>query len=428
VPENRTVKINPASRKTAVSETIEATSVLKGSKLKRYATPGAIRWSRNIGSPTTFLRWSPLAGLVVSAGREVHNVTSRGDHRWQYVAGNNHRLYTLGDSEVVWSPDFQRLSQLLRGGRTGWTRDWAGKLVSDRQGNIYLLDAGTITSIAPDGTDKWRASPAGIREVEGPFSCSDHVLFQGMRGMQRVAIQISNRGSITRVTKLARGALLIGAGANCEPFVWRSGEVALLDAMGNAIWRRPFKDPPFVEALVGGFALVSGQANQPTLLKVLTDDGRVYQSSELPVSGRLTGARILPRTDFGVRAIGLCLDVTSPCARSGEARGPFNTLLTAAGRDTYRVLLRHIKGHLNFTTSPKQELIVASSNDEMTTDLVCRDASDKTVWQVTVPGRLSAGPQIGPSDEIYLATCSGWPCRAPHLLFSVTGRPPTEAE
>jgi hypothetical protein len=371
--------------------------------IKRFATPGAVRWTLNLGKPVTFIRWSPLNGLVISSGNAVHNVTSRGQYRWKFIAGTNHRLFTLDDSEVVWSPAFSYLYKLQRRGRQGWS----------------------------DGADRWRASPEGVRELEGPFICDNGVLFHGMSGLQGIAVQISMRGSVIRETDLSRGAVLIGAGPSCEPLVWQSGEVRLLNPSGHPIWRIPLSlaDLPFVQRLTGGAAFVAGHAERPARLDVVTDQGRVFQSLDLPVVGRLTAAKILPRADFGVNVIGLCLDVTSPCARPGGTRGPYNAILTSAGKDRYHVLVRHIKGHLNFTSYLDGGLIVASSENDTTTELTLRNASYGITWQVTLPGRLSAGPYVGPSGEIYVGTCRGWECNAPHQLISVTGKlPPPENE
>ena len=71
---------------------------MTGSIVKRFATPGAVRWTLNLDKQITFIRWSPLNGLVISAGHTVHNVTSRGQHRWKFIAGLNHRLFSLDDS------------------------------------------------------------------------------------------------------------------------------------------------------------------------------------------------------------------------------------------------------------------------------------------------------------------------------------------
>ncbi len=426
IPELSPMPAKQETPKPTPAPSTQAPSLMTGSIVKRFATPGAVRWTLNLDKQITFIRWSPLNGLVISAGNAVHNVTSRGQHRWKFIAGLNHRLFSLDDSEIVWSPAFGRLSELRRRGRQGWTRHWSGKLNADKHGQVYLLDAGSIASLGADGTDRWRASPEGVRELEGPFICDGGVLFHGMSGLQGIAVHISTRGSIIRETELARGAVLIGAGPSCEPLVWQNGEIRLLNPSGHPIWQFPMSlaDLPFVQRLEGGFAYVTGHAERPSHLDVVTDHGRAFQSMDLPIIGRLTAARILPRSDFGVAVLGLCLDVTSPCSRPDETRGPFNALLTSTGSEDYRVLVRHIQGHLNFAPYLNDGLIVASSENATSTDLTLRDANHAVVWNVTLPGRLSAGPYVGPSGEIFLGTCSGWECNVPYLLISVTGTPP----
>jgi hypothetical protein len=69
-------------------------------------------------------------------------------------------------------------------------------------------------------------------------------------------------------------------------------------------------------------------------------------------------------------------------------------------------------------------MVVAGSSDEHQTDLTARDARENVLWSVSLPGRLSAGPYVGPEGEIYVATCAGWDCRSPYFLFAVTGRKP----
>ena len=96
-------------------------------------------------------------------------------------------------------------------------------------------------------------------------------------------------------------------------------------------------------------------------------------------------------------------------------------LITADGEGGYRTLLRQIQGHLNFTAHPREGLVIASTSDGKTTELTHRDPTGAVLWQVALPGRLSAGPYVGPSGASYLATCRGWECAAPHTLFAVTG-------
>jgi hypothetical protein len=68
---------------------------------------------------------------------------------------------------------------------------------------------------------------------------------------------------------------------------------------------------------------------------------------------------------------------------------------------------------------------VASSPEETVTELTLRDdRSDAVTWQISLPGRLSAGPYVGPEGEIYVATCNGWDCAPPYLLIAITGIEP----
>jgi hypothetical protein len=243
--------------------------LLSGSVLQRFDTPSKVRWVLDFDAPVTHIQWSPLKGFSVTAGDEVHNVTSRGQRRWRVVAGKGHRIFGMGELELVWSPAFGRLSELRRRGLTGWTREWQGRVAGDEQG-VYLFDASTVAALREDGKDKWRVALEGIREVDGPFSCRKGMLVHGMSGMKRVAVEISARGGKTRVAKLGRGGLLVGAGPSCEPLVWREGELKLLGARGTPIWRRSYPSAPFVTRLDDGFALIRGNAGLPATFEVVT--------------------------------------------------------------------------------------------------------------------------------------------------------------
>jgi hypothetical protein len=401
--------------------------LLDGPLPRRFATPGAVRWTVELGAPITALRWSSQSGLAVSTGAEVHNVTSWGQDRWRVVAGKGHRLFVAGDKEVVWSPQFKRISEIRRWGRQGWHRKWSGDLVGDEESGIYLVDAATVAAIGSDGKDRWRASLEGLRRLEGPYPCSEGILFHGIRGLEGVAVTISKRGAVMRETVLERGALVLGAGPFCEPLVWHGGEVALLDSRGLKQWRYPAPSAPIVHRIEGGFLLATYAADAPVRLTAIHDRGTVAWSNDLPVTGRLTRVGAIAGDNLRSRAVGLCLDVSSPCARPKENRGPFNTLLTPAARGALRVLVRHTRGHLNMIPYAEGGFVVASSPDEELTELTRRDADESVIWQVSLPGRLSAGPYTGPSGEIYVATCRGWGCGPPHLLIAVTGTVQEEA-
>jgi hypothetical protein len=224
-----------------------------------------------------------------------------------------------------------------------------------------------------------------------------------------------------RETVLERGALVLGAGPNCEPLVWHGGEVALLDSRGLKQWQYPAKSAPIVHRIEGGFLLADYGPDRPVRLTAMHDRGTVAWTSELPVAGRLTRIGAIAGDNLRARAVGLCLDVSSPCARPGENRGPYNALLTPAAGGGLRVLVRHTRGHLGLVPYGAGGFVVASSPDEGLTELTRRDADETVIWQVSLPGRLSAGPYVGPTQEIYLATCNGWDCQSPHLLIAVTG-------
>jgi len=395
----------------------------------RFSTPGQVRWTVELGAPITYVRWSPLTGLVVSSGGEVHNVTSWGQQRWYVVAGQPHRLFAVGENEVVWSPGFQRLSEIRRWGRQGWQRKWSGELVGDEERGFFLVDAATVAAVGEDGKDRWRASLEGLRRIEGPFACDEGSLFHGIRGLEGVAVTITNRGAVMRETLLERGAVVLGAGKSCDPLVWYGDEVALLDARGIKQWRQPAPSVPIVRRLPGGFLLANYAADKPVSFTAVRDDGTVEWRQDLPVSGRVTDIGLLPAANLRLRAAGLCLDVSSPCARPGGDRGPYNAVLTPASDGELRALIHHTSGHLAYAPHPAGGLVLASSSEEDATELTLRsDGDDSVIWQTLLPGRLSAGPHVGPDGEVYVATCSGWSCSPPYLLVSVTGVEPEKED
>ncbi len=401
---------------------------IKGSIPRRFGSPGAVRWSLDLGQPIRSMRWTPLAGLVVSTDKDVHNVTSQGIHRFRSVAGTEHSVFALGEAEVIWSPAFSRIQQLRRWGRHGWQREWHGEVTADELGNIFLLDASTVSLLAEDGSDRWRASPAGLRSLKGPFLCSDDMLFHGIRGLGGVAVRVSKRGFVMRETTLERGAALVGAGPDCEPLVWKRGKTALLDTTGKIIWQLSSFELPFVTRGRLGFAFVHFMADQPVRIEGRSDSGRSLYGSSLPVSGRVTAARLSLGDNIRPLALGLCIGVSSPCSRSGDNRGPFNTLLMGDTQGRLRIHIRHLQGHVSFVPYPDGGMVVASSAGEKQTDLTLRDERHGIVWQLQLPGRLSAGPYVGPSGEVYVGTCRNWECTKPHLLTAITGRVPPESD
>lgn len=419
-------RAEPALSKEELStpESAPLERMLKRPLVIRFSTPGSVRWKISLQKPITFIRWTPLAGLVVSAGTNVHNITSRGVDRWRFVAGDDHKMFVVDDQEVVWSPSFGYLSQIRVRGRRGWKRNWTADLKDDGRGGFLLVDAATVSAIGPDGKDRWRSAIEGLRRLEGPFPCTEGNLFHGMRGMEGVAVNISNRGVVVRETTLERGAIVLGAGSNCTPLVWNGSEIGLLDNRGLYVWHKSMPTEPMVKRIDGGFILASDGIERPVLLESVRDNGKVVWSSDLPVSGRMTGFEVLSKQDDSRHVIGLCMDVSSPCSRPSGTRGPFNMLITAVSKHDFHALARHVKGHLDFAAYDDGGMVVASSSDEHHTDLTTRDSSENVLWSVSLPGRLSAGPYVGPDGEIYIATCAGWDCQPPYYLFAVTGRTP----
>ncbi len=425
VPERHPGAADDGSRKRAASPAADRLKALLSTPMMiRYQTPGSVRWIEDLDGPITTIRWSPLKGFSVSAGSEVHNVTTRGEHRWRVVAGADHRLFGFAGIEAVWSPAFGKVSELRRRGMVGWTREVSGRLVEDETGAVYLFDASAVSLLGEDGRDKWRVSLDGVRRIEGPFNCGEGILVHGMSGLKRVAAHIAQRGNIVHTTPLGRGALLLGAGSHCEPLVWRDGTLSFLNQRGYALWKRPYDNAPFVHRLPEGFAIINGRAGLPAKLEIIDMWGKTRQNSELPVTGRLTHTDVIRRNSLGVDAIGLCLDITNPCAKPRGNRGPFNALVTSNGKGGFRTLMRHVAGHLGMTRYFDEGIIVANSKEEYSVDLVLRDNSHAVVWQVNLPGRLSAGPYVGPYGAVYLATCRGWDCERPYRLYALTGRVP----
>jgi hypothetical protein len=393
----------------------------------RFHTPGAVRWSVELPRPISGIAWLPSGGLAVSAGPAVHNVTSRGVERWTLVAGEGHRLFRLGGQQVVWSPAFQRIMEIDNRGQVGWKREWTGGIAEDPRGGFLLVDAATVAAVGADGRDRWRVSLDGLRRLRGPFPCRDGVVFQGVRGLESTAVTISDHGMVVRELALERGSLLLGTGIGCEPLIWRGGEVAMLDPRGIERWRRPLAREPLVSPVDSGFLLVTGAATGAIAALVLDAEGRPIWTADLPVAGRMTRIDPLAVRAGRPTALGLCLDVSSPCARPGELRGPYNALLTPGADGRMRVLARHTRGHLAVAPDPAGGLLVASSSAEDATEVARRGADDIVRWQVALPGRLSAGPFVGPSGEVYVATCGGWECGPPFRLAAITGAEPAQA-
>ncbi len=427
VPERASHQAVEMAAEGAALTVAQIRAALRRPQIQRYADPGAFRWVLDLEEPITFLRWSPLKGFVVTAGNNVHNVTSRGEDRWQVVAGEGHGLFSYGDVEMLFSPRFRRLSQLRPRGMTGWTREWTGQTVTAAGDRVYLFDASTVSELREDGRDKWRVSLPDVRNLEGPYDCGHGMLVHGMSGLKRVAAEITERGTLAKVTKLGRGAILLGAGASCEPLVWREGKLAMLDERGNRLFQRDYDSAPFVQRMGDGFAVVSSRAGLPAMYEIIRNSGETVASGELPVAGRLTTVDVF-HDGFRMKALGVCLDVTNPCAKPKGNRGPYNAMLTVDPKGSFRTLVRHTVGHLNFAFHPNGGMVVASSKEEREVDIVFRDAEYNVLWQLTLPGRLSAGPVLGPYGGVYVATCHGWSCHAPYRLFAITAVKPEPEE
>jgi hypothetical protein len=387
----------------------------------RWTSPGGLRWRVVVGAPITSIRWSNLGGLVISAGEEIQNVTSRGVARWSRVAGPGHRIYRIASQEVLWSPAFQKLAALLPKGGEGWTRKWSAEVVGDELGEPLLVDAGTVAAIGPDGSDRWRLALDGLRRISGPYRCDDGVLFQGSRGLQGVAVTISQRGTVVRETELERGARVVGASLGCDPLVWNGAELGLLDARGLYRWRREYTSLPAVARDGQGFLLAGGEQEKPVHVESIAGDGRVSWSSDLPVSGSFSRFDVLGGALDGARIAGLCLNVESACSKLDGNRGPYNTVVRLGPSGPLGVLERQAQGHVGMAIFEPGGLALASSSGEGSTEVTLRDGTGLVRTVVTLPGRLSAGPFIGPNGEVYAATCDGWSCRAPYALFAITG-------
>lgn len=393
--------------------------LLKGPLPIRFSTPGRVRWYLDFDAPATMIRWSPLKGFSVSAGKEVLNVTSRGELRWRQVAGAGHQVFTIDTIEAVWSPAFSTIRELGRRGLSGWSRDWNGGVIGDDRG-VFLFDASTVAALGADGQDQWRIALEGIRKVEGPFTCRGGVVFHGKSGLKRQAVQVSAQGTVLRVTELNRGSQLLGVSDACDPLVWRDGTLRLVSERGIARWSRQYPNAPLVYRLEGGFLITAGRAALPADVEIVSDDGRTTNSGKLPVNGRLCRADAVVANGLDVQVMGFCLDVTHPCAKPDGDRGPYNALVTSDGKGGFRPFVRHTAGHMGAAAMPDGGFLTAGSKEEDATDVEMRDRNHAVVWQTALPGRMSAGPYLGPYGGVYIATCSGWECAPPFRLFSIT--------
>ena len=166
--------------------------------------------------------------------------------------------------------------------------------------------------------------------------------------------------------------------------------------------------------------MTASRAGLPADFEIISDDGRTVAAGKLPVNGRLCRADAVVSRGLDVQVMGFCLDVTHPCAAPESNRGPYNALVTADGKGGFRPLIRHTAGHLGAAKMDDGGFLIAGSKNEDATDVEMRNSNHEVVWQLLLPGRMSAGPYIGPYGGAYVATCSGWSCNAPYRLFSIT--------
>lgn len=393
----------------------------------RWATPGMVRWRTLFDDEVTFMRWSSLAGLLVSVGPHLHNVTSRGQDRWSFMGGEGHRVYEVNGEELVWSPRFETITHLLRWGRTGWKRKWSAELAEDKRGGFLLIDAATAAAIGPDGKDRWRAPIEGLRKLEGPFPCEGGNLFHGVRGLEGIAVNISRRGAVVRETALERGSIILGSSPGCDPLVWNGKELGPMDARGLYEWRHASSSSPMIATTRDGYLLLNADPKRPVKVEAIALDGSTRWRADLPVSGRVTdfetyGPGMDP--DF----VAMCMDVSSPCSRPNGDRGPFNAILSRAATGKYTILERHVQGHAGIAPNPEGGVFIASSSKENETVVASRSPDGAVRWERALAGRLTAGPYVGPDGEVYVATCAGWTCATPFALYSMTGVPPKKDE
>jgi hypothetical protein len=411
-----------ASLKTATeAATPSIQALLAPPQANRWSTPGGLRWRLELGAPANAIRATQLGGLLVSAGEQIENVTSRGVARWTHVAGPGHRMFRIDELDVVWAPKFGRLFSLLARGGEGWSRRWDAGVIGGAADEPLLMDAATVAAVGEAGEDKWRVVIDGLRKLSEPFLCDGGMLFQGSRGLAGVAVTVSARGTVVREMELERGAVVVGASSGCEPLVWNGAEIGLLDARGLYRWRRVYAALPFVERLGRMFLLASGAPERPVRVESVSEDGDTAWTADLPTSGRFSRFGALDGALDGGIIAGLCLNAESACSSQDGDRGPYNTLLRVSGAGAADVLERQLQGHLGVASLRSGGFAAASSSDERSTEVSFRDATGAMRATVTLPGRLTAGPFVGADGEVYAATCDGWRCAAPYSLFAITG-------
>jgi hypothetical protein len=331
----------------------------------------------------------------------------------------SHEVFALDEIDVVYAPMFKELFELLPRGRRGWSRPVAQGHVTVSENGVYILDASTLRKISSDGKDQWLAVIQGARQIDGPFPCDTGVVVQGRRGSASEAVRLGVHGDIGRRLELRSGALLLAVTRSCDPIVWSEGKLLQLDERGQTTWGRDTHQMPFCTTLPAGLACIASRGESSALFELICTNGKTLAASELPFSGRLTAARVASSPKGLARIIAACTDVTSPCARRDTNRGPFNALMGVSEDGAVTPLFQHPTGHIGFEVLPDGRLVTASSIDGESTSVAARDASNGVLWQVDLPGRLSAGPTID-SNTVYIATCKGLACEPPYELFGLT--------
>lgn len=389
------------------------------SRSARLETPGALR-SRALlpGIASSLQPATSERGVLVSIGSSLLLMSLEAT-RGHWAAGASHQVLALDGIDIVYAPAFKELFELLPRGRRGWSRQVAQGHVMVSENGVYILDASTLRKISSDGKDEWQAVIQGARQLEGPFPCDTGVVVQGRRGSVGEAVRLGVHGDIGRRLELKSGALLLAVTRSCDPVVWSEGRLLQLDERGQTTWGRATNHMPLCTTLPAGLACIASRGESSALFELICATGKTLAASELPMTGRLTAAKVASSPKGLARVIAACTDVTSPCARRDTNRGPFNALMGVSDDGTVTPLFQHPTGHIGFEVLPDGRLVTASSIDGEATSVTTRDASNRVLWLANLPGRLSAGPTVA-SNTVYVATCKGLACEPPYELFGLT--------
>ncbi|MBN2529760.1 MAG: hypothetical protein JXR76_25440 [Deltaproteobacteria bacterium] len=387
----------------------------------RYNTPGHVRYSMLFDAPISAISWSAHAGMSVSSGNYLQNVTTKGEQRWKLNAGEGHKVFVTGGEEIIWSGQFESVFQMKRNGRVGWKKPWAHPLAFNPPDSLFMVDASNVARLGADGHERWRVTVDDVRKLDGPFPCGNQVLFQGKRGQKSVATVVTDSGAVLNETELPFAAVVLGASFTCEPIIWSSGQVSQVGGRGELKWSYPLKNRPLFFKLFNTYLFIVPEPQESVAVVMVDKVGTILYKRGLPIAGRVTDGTVIELS--GMRqAIALCKDVSSPCARRDGNRGPFNVLLTG-DRGQFSVVERLVKGHNNIARFFNEGFVYAGSSTEDETTVTMYDRSAKIIWNTVLPGRLSAGPWVGPYGGVYLGTCMGWECSKPYRFISMTGAP-----